>query len=250
MLLTPLEQFQIISLIPLTVFGLDFSFTNLILISLLILFFFNLLIYFSSKNNSFFFIPHICQIFLELLNELVSSLLYDNLNEKGEKYFPFVGLIFNFIVLVNLVGLIPYSFTVTSHLIITFLMSLSIFIGVNIIGIKLYKLQMLSLFLPANTSFGLSLLLVPIEFISYIFRPISLGLRLFANLMAGHTLLKVIIGFSWNMLILENFISYFHVIPLFLIVILFGLELGVALIQAYVFTILTCIYLNDSINLH
>jgi F-type H+-transporting ATPase subunit a len=109
---------------------------------------------------------------------------------------------------------------------------------------------MLSLFLPANTSFGLSLLLVPIEFISYIFRPISLGLRLFANLMAGHTLLKVIIGFSWNMLILENFISYFHVIPLFLIVILFGLELGVALIQAYVFTILTCIYLNDSINLH
>ena len=98
---------------------------------------------------------------------------------------------------------------------------------------------MLSLFLPANTSFGLSLLLVPIEFVSYIFKPISLGVRLFANLMAGHTLLKVIIGFSWSMLILENFMSYFHVIPLFLIVILFGLELGVALIQAYVFTILT-----------
>jgi F-type H+-transporting ATPase subunit a len=109
---------------------------------------------------------------------------------------------------------------------------------------------MLSLFLPANTSFGLSLLLVPIEFVSYIFKPISLGVRLFANLMAGHTLLKVIIGFSWSMLILENFMSYFHVIPLLLIVILFGLELGVALIQAYVFTILTCIYLNDSINLH
>jgi F-type H+-transporting ATPase subunit a len=104
--------------------------------------------------------------------------------------------------------------------------------------------------LPANTSFGLSLLLVPIEFVSYIFKPISLGVRLFANLMAGHTLLKVIIGFSWSMLILENFMSYFHIIPLLLIVILFGLELGVALIQAYVFTILTCIYLNDSINLH
>ena len=89
-----------------------------------------------------------------------------------------------------------------------------------------------------------------IEFVSYIFKPISLGVRLFANLMAGHTLLKVIIGFSWSMLILENFMSYFHIIPLLLIVILFGLELGVALIQAYVFTILTCIYLNDSINLH
>lgn len=109
---------------------------------------------------------------------------------------------------------------------------------------------MLSLFLPANTSFGLALLLVPIEFVSYIFKPISLGVRLFANLMAGHTLLKVIVGFSWTMVLLENFMSYFHVIPLLLIVILFGLELGVALIQAYVFTILACIYLNDSINLH
>jgi len=109
---------------------------------------------------------------------------------------------------------------------------------------------MLSLFLPANTSFGLALLLVPIEFVSYIFKPISLGVRLFANLMAGHTLLKVIVGFSWTMVLLENYMSCFHVIPLLLIVILFGLELGVALIQAYVFTILACIYLNDSINLH
>jgi F-type H+-transporting ATPase subunit a len=109
---------------------------------------------------------------------------------------------------------------------------------------------MLSLFIPANTAFGLALLLVPIELLSYVFKPISLGVRLFANLMAGHTLLKVIIGFSWSMLVLENFMSYFHIIPLLLIVILFGLELGVALIQAYVFTILTCIYLNDSINLH
>ena len=231
MLLTPLEQFQIISLIPITLFGLDFSFTNLMLISFLVLIFFNLLIFFSSKNNGFFFIPHVWQLLLEILNELISSLLYDNLNEEGEKFFPFIGLIFNFIILVNLIGLIPYSFTVTSHLIITFTMSLSIFIGVN-------------------SSFGLSLLLVPVEFVSYMFRPISLGVRLFANLMAGHTLLKVIIGFSWSMLVLENFMSYFHIIPLLLIVILFGLELGVALIQAYVFTILTCIYLNDSINLH
>jgi len=129
-------------------------------------------------------------------------------------------------------------------------MSLSIFIGVNIICVKIYKAHMLSLFLPANTSFGLALLLVPIEFVSYIFKPISLGVRLFANLMAGHTLLKVIIGFSWSMILLENIISFFHIIPLLVIVLLFGLELGVALIQAYVFTILTCIYLNDSINLH
>lgn len=109
---------------------------------------------------------------------------------------------------------------------------------------------MLSLFIPANTSFGLALLLVPIEFVSYIFKPISLGVRLFANLMAGHTLLKVIVGFAWSMLLLEDFLSFAHVFPLLVLVILMGLELAVALIQAYVFTILTCIYLNDSINLH
>jgi len=205
---------------------------------------------FHQKIIVFFFIPHNWQTLIEIISETSSSLLYDNINEKGEKYFPFISLIFYFIILVNLIGLVPYSFTVTSHLIITFTMSLSIFIGVNIICVKIYKAHMLSLFLPSNTSFGLSLLLVPIEFVSYIFKPISLGVRLFANLMAGHTLLKVIIGFSWSMILLENILSFFHIIPLLVIVILFGLELGVALIQAYVFTILTCIYLNDSINLH
>ena len=176
--------------------------------------------------------------------------MFDNVNVEGEKYFPLISVIFFFVVLVNLIGLAPYSFTVTSHLIVTVTMSFSIFIGINIICIKNYKMHMLSLFLPSNTSFGLALLLVPIEFVSYIFKPISLGVRLFANLMAGHTLLKVIIGFSWSMLMLENVVSIFHFIPFLVVVILYGLELGVALIQAYVFTILTCIYLNDGINLH
>ena len=108
---------------------------------------------------------------------------------------------------------------------------------------------MLSVFLPANTSFFLALLLVPIELISYIFKPISLGVRLFANLMAGHTLLKVIVGFAWGLLMLEDVMAVLHVVPLLILVLLMGLELGVALIQAYVFTVLTCIYLNDSINL-
>ena len=124
-----------------------------------------------------------------------------------------------------------------------------VLIGVVIIGVQKHKINMLSIFLPANTPFGLGLLLVPIELISYIFKPISLGVRLFANLMAGHTLLKVIVGFAWSMLLLEDFISILHLIPLLVLVILMGLELGVAMIQAYVFTVLTCIYLNDSINL-
>ena len=155
-----------------------------------------------------------------------------------------------FILLNNLIGLVPYSFTVTSHLIVTFTLSFSIFIGVNIIAYNHHKINMLSLFIPANTSFALALILVPIEFVSYIAKPISLGVRLFINLMAGHTLLKVIVGFSWSMLLLEDVISLIHIVPLIILVILMGLELGVALIQAYVFTVLTCIYLNDSINLH
>ena len=251
MLFTPLEQFQIISLFSIKLFCLDFSVTNLFLINILVLVSFIVLILFMSSNDkTFFFIPNNWQTLLETVYETVSQLLFDNLNLNGEKYFPFISVLFLYILLVNLIGLVPYSFTVTSHLIVTFALSFSIFIGVNIICVKLHKFEMLSLFIPSNTSFGLALLLVPIEFVSYIFKPISLGVRLFANLMAGHTLLKVIVGFAWSMLLLEDFLSFFHIVPLLILILLVGLELGVAVIQAYVFTILTCIYLNDSINLH
>ena len=251
MLLTPLEQFQIISLFSVKLFSLDFSFTNLFLINVIVLAVFSLLISFISADDStFFFVPNNWQTLIETVFETVSQLLFDNINIKGEKYFPFISVLFLFILLVNLVGLVPYSFTITSHLIVTFTLSFSIFIGVNIICVKIHKFEMLSLFIPSNTSFGLALLLVPIEFVSYIFKPISLGVRLFANLMAGHTLLKVIVGFSWSMLLLDDVLSFFHVAPLLVLVILMGLELAVAVIQAYVFTILTCIYLNDAVNLH
>jgi ATP synthase subunit 6 len=255
--LTPSEQFQIISFFSLKLFCLDFSFTNLILINSIVLGIYVVFVYCLSKARgevgdfpSLSFIPNNWQTLIELIYETVAQLLFDNLNIEGEKYFPFVSVIFTFILFSNLIGLIPYSFTITSHLIVTFTLSFSIFIGVNIICIKKYKFHMLSLFIPANTSFGLALLLVPIEFVSYIFKPISLGVRLFANLMAGHTLLKVIVGFSWSMLLLENYLSVVHIVPLLVLILLVGLELGVAVIQAYVFTILTCIYLNDSINLH
>ena len=251
MLLTPLEQFQIISLFSIKLFCFDFSFTNLLLINLIVLVLFSNLVKFTlSDKNSFFIIPSNWQTLIETVYETVSQLLFDNLNIEGEKYFPFISVLFLFILLVNLIGLIPYSFTITSHLIVTFTFSFSIFIGVNIICLNIHKFEILSLFIPSNTSFGLALLLVPIEFVSYIFKPISLGVRLFANLMAGHTLLKVIVGFSWSMLLLEDILSFFHIVPLMILVILMGLELGVAIIQAYVFTILSCIYLNESINLH
>lgn len=255
MLFTPLEQFQIISIFPIKFLCLDFSLTNLMLVNVIILFLMGFVVsLISSKpgganKESFFLVPGVWQAFFEMVYETVCQLVYDNLNLDGEKYLPYISTLFTFILFNNLIGLVPYSFTVTSHLIVTFSLSLSIFIGVIIIGCQRHKVYMLSIFLPANTSFFLALLLVPIELVSYIFKPISLGVRLFANLMAGHTLLKVIVGFSWSLLMLEDLLSLAHIIPLLILVLLMGLELGVAIIQAYVFTVLTCIYLNDSINL-
>lgn len=256
MLLTPLEQFQIIKLLPLVFLGLDFSVTNFLIINILTLGFFISIVYcFSLKQNkinqtAFFLIPNSWQVCVETLYDVVSQLLFDNVNIEGEIYFPYISMIFSFIIFNNLMGLTPYSFTITSHIIVTFTLSFSIFIGINIIGFKKHSFKMLSLIIPANSTITLALVLVPIEFVSYIAKPISLGVRLFINLMAGHTLLKVIVGFAWSMLLLEDLVAIIHLVPLLLLVVLMGLELCVALIQAYVFTILTCIYLNDSIHLH
>jgi len=210
---------------------------------------------FSSNANylgesPFYVVPNTWQIFVETLYDIVSQLLFDNLNSKGEKYFPYISMVFVFILLSNLSGLVPYTFTVTSHIIVTFTLSFSIFMGVNIIGAQKHGFNMLSLIIPANSSFAVALIMVPIEFISYLARPVSLGVRLFINLMAGHTLLKVILGFAWSMLLLENIMLLFHVVPLIILVVLMALELAVALIQAYIFTILVCIFLNDGVNLH
>ena len=249
----PLEQFQILLLIPLKLSSLDFSITNFFFFFLLCLLSIVFIIYCNnssfefdnSKDDSFYLISNSWQKSLAIITEISAQLVNDIITNNKEKYFPFISMLLNYILLHNLIGLIPYSFTTTSHLIITFTISFSVFIGINIITIQKYKMKTFSLFLPSNTTFFLALLLIPIEFISYIAKPISLGVRLFINLMAGHSLLKVIVGFSWSMLLLENFTSFGLVVPMIVLVILFGLELGVALIQAYVFVILTCIYIQD-----
>jgi ATP synthase subunit 6 len=256
-MLAPLEQFKLVALLPLNFLTIDFSITNVIIMSFIFLvsFIFFLFFFKSYKTNSNFFyfyhIPNLTQSFMEILNKTSIQLIYSNLNKSGEKFYPYVCSLFLFILFSNLVGLIPYTFTLTSHLLITFFLSFSVFIGVNVIGFEKHNFALFSLIIPANSSLILALVLVPIEFVSYLSKPISLGVRLFINIMAGHTLLKVILGFSWSLLLIDGlFYFILHLIPLCLLVVLMGLELGVALIQAYVFTILTCIYLNDSINLH
>lgn len=253
----PLEQFNLTALLPMIFLNVDLSLTNFIVTSFILLFFSLVFSFILKKyqvnSNSFYFyhVPTIGQFVFEFFGKMTIQLVYSNLNKKGEKYYPYVCNLFFFILVCNLAGLIPYSFTITSHLIITFFLSFSVFIGVNLIGFDKHNFALASLIIPANSTITLSLVLVPIEFVSYLAKPLSLGIRLFINLMAGHTLLKVIFGFSWGLILIDNlFYFILHLIPLFLLILLMGLELSVALIQAYVFTILTCIYLNDSVNLH
>ena len=252
MVYSPLDQFKIAPLISLQIAGFDISATNFLLVSLLTLFVLQSFIYLMKEPNtaSFFVIPSGWQNLIEKIYALVTQLLSDIITTGSEKYFPFAVVLFMFIMSNNLIGLVPYSFTTTSHITLTFFLSFSIFVAMNIIGFQRHGLEYFSLFLPAGTGFYLALLLVPIEFISYVAKPISLGVRLFINLMAGHSLLKVIVGFSWNILLVENLKSIVFIFPLLILVLLMGLELGVALIQAYVFITLTAIYLNDSEALH
>jgi ATP synthase subunit 6 len=252
MVFSPLDQFKIAPLFSIQFAGIDISITNFLLVSLLTLFVLQIFVFLmkDAATSSFFIAPSGWQNLLEKLYALVTQLLSDIITTGSEKYFPFMSVLFMFILTNNLIGMVPYSFTTTSHITLTFFLSFSIFIAMNIIGFQKHGVELFSLFLPANTGFFLALLLVPIELISYIAKPISLGVRLFINLMAGHSLLKVIVGFSWNMLLVQNLKGIMFIFPLLILVLLMGLELGVALIQAYVFITLTAIYLNDSEALH
>ena len=244
---SPLEQFEIVPIIsfilPSKLIITNSSFF-LILTIIIVLFYFKLTVNYST------IIPNRWQALTEMTYEFIQNMLYEALHEKGNKFFPIIFTIFVFIFSCNLLGMIPYTFTVTSHIIFTFGLGMVIFIGINIIGIKKHGLHFFSLFLPPGAPLSLALLLVPIELVSYVFRVIALSVRLFANMMAGHTLVKILSGFAWTMLSVGGVLAIASVVPFGVVLALTGLEIGVACLQAYVFTILLCIYLNDAINLH
>lgn len=249
---SPLDQFEILPILYLNLGFADFTITNVNVI-LALIFFFLISLYFLIINIKDYTISIQLNNWSTLFNtiyNLVKDLIVNNIGIKGAKFFPLVFSIFIYIVCLNLIGLIPYSYTITSHLIVTFALALFTFIGINIITARYHGLEMFSLFLPSGTSLALAFLLVPIELISYVFKPVSLSIRLFANMMAGHTLLKVIAGFAYTMMGLSGILFFVHYVPLFILIPLFLLELGVSLIQAFVFSVLICIYLNDAINLH
>jgi ATP synthase subunit 6 len=247
-IISPLEQFEINPIIQLGLSWLDFSITNstiTLLIGLGILITLTNLIF--KKAN---FIPTRWQTLLEYWYQFNKQLVKDQIGEKGIPYFPLIFSVFSFIVLSNLMGMIPYSFTITTHLVITLSLSILIFVGVTILGFLHHGFHFLKIFLPSGAPLILAPLLIIIEGISYFARVISLAVRLTANMMAGHTLLKIISLFAWKMVLAGGLLSIAASIPLISLFLLIGLELAIAILQAYVFTVLTCAYLNDCINLH
>jgi F-type H+-transporting ATPase subunit a len=239
----PMTQFNVHRIGPeIKIGAFDISFTNaslfMIISSIAILLIFKI----GSKKNSL--IPNKIQLLAELSYTFVSKMISDTAGSKAKPYFAFIFSLFMFVLFCNMFGMIPYTFTVTSHIIVTFVLASFIFIGVTVIGFIKHGFGYLKLFVPSGVPAVLLPLIVVIEIISYLSRPVSLSVRLFANMMAGHTMMKVFGGFVISLGIIGGWL------PLSFSVALTGLEILVAFLQAYVFAILTCIYLNDALNLH
>ena len=238
----PLQQFEVKTLIPIHLGGVDASFTNAGMFMMFAVAGVATFLMLSMRGRAL--VPTRWQSMAELSYEFIAGMVRDNVGSEGRKYFPFIFSLFMFILFANLIGLLPYSFTFTSHIIVTFAMAITVFLGVTVIGIVRHKLHFLSFFLPAGVPKIMAPILVPIEIVSYLSRPVSLSIRLFANMMAGHTMMKVFAGFVIPLGFLGGWA------PLAVDVALTGFEFLVAFLQAYVFTILTCLYLNDAIHLH
>ena len=239
---SPLEQFVWKPFVPVEIGGVDVSFSNSSLFMTITVVVATLFLVLGMRRSAI--VPGRLQVAVELSYEFIAGLLRDTVGSEGRKYFPIVFTLFMFVLLGNLLGMVPYSFTFTSHIVVTFAMAIVIFIFVTILGFVKHGMHFFSFFAPPGTPVVMLPLLVPIEVISYLSRPISLSVRLFANMLAGHTLIKVIAGFIPALGVI------FGVLPLALVVALTGLEILIAFLQAYVFAILTCLYINDAIHLH
>ncbi len=239
----PMHQFNVYRIGPeINIAGIDISFTNaslfMVISALVILIF----LFFGTKNKQI--IPGKIQLIAEIFYNFIAKMISDTAGSKAKPYFPFIFSLFMFVLMCNMVGMLPYSFTVTSHIIVTLIMATFIFLAVTVIGFLKHGFKYLKIFVPSGVPTVLLPLITIIEIISYLSRPVSLSVRLFANMMAGHTMLKVFGGFVVSLGILGGWL------PLSFSVALTGLEILVAFLQAYVFAILTCIYLNDALNLH
>ena len=243
MSLNPMHQFEVYKVGPeISIGGINLSFTNssffMAISAILIL----TLLFFGTKKKAL--VPSKIQLITEMSYTFIGKMINDTAGSSAKAFFPFVFTLFMFVLFCNMVGMLPYSFTVTSHIIVTFALASVVFLGVTVIGFVKHGIKYLELFVPKGVPILLLPLIIVIEIISYLSRPVSLSVRLFANMMAGHTMLKVFGGFVISLGLLGGWL------PLGFSVALTGLEILVAFLQAYVFAILTCIYLNDALNLH
>lgn len=239
--LHPLEQFKIEPLIPIHIGGLDVSYTNSALFMTIAVILITSLLVLGTRRGAL--VPGRWQSVAEMSYEFVADMVETNAGHGAEPYFPFVFTLFMFVLFSNLLGLIPYSYTVTSQIIVTFALAAIVFIGVTIIGFVKHGAHFLRLFVPEGVPVILLLLLVPIELLSYFIRPFTLSIRLFANMLAGHTMLAIFGGFAAS-------VGLLAILPVALDVAILALEVLVAALQAYVFAILTCLYLRDALHLH
>jgi len=238
----PLAQFEVHPLLPLKFGHFDLSFTNASLWMFIAVGAICLLLGIGARKQAL--VPGRTQGVSEVLAEFVTGTIRDTAGEDALHYFPIIFTLFMFILFCNLGGMLPYSFTPTSHVIVTFAMAATVFTGVTLLAIiKHGPVKFIKFFLPHGVPWPMLIFMFPIELMSYMARPVSLGLRLAINMMVGHTLMKVIAGFVFMLGIWGAF-------PLVFLALFTGLEIGIALLQAYIFTILTCVYLNDALHLH
>ena len=249
---SPLDQFDIRDLISINapVLGnLNISLTNIamyLIIATLISFNFSIL-----STNLGKLISNSWSLFKETIYDTVHGIVTSQINNtKGQIFFPFIFSLFVFILSNNLIGMIPYSFASTSHFVLTFSLSFTVVLGATILGFQVHGIKFFSLFVPAGCPLGLLPLLVLIEFISYLARNVSLGLRLAANILSGHMLLNILSGFTYNIMTSGPLFLLLGLIPLIFIVAFSGLELAIAFIQAQVFVVLSCSYIKDGLELH
>lgn len=237
----PMKQFEVTPIVPIQVGALDLSFTNASLFMVLAIAGATAFLTLSMRGRAL--VPTRWQSVAEVMYEVIANMVRDNVGSGGRRYFPFIFTLFMFVLFANVLGMIPGSFTVTSHIIVTFALAAFIFVAVTIIGIVRHGTHFLSLFFPPGAPWWTGIILIPVEVVSYLSRPVSLSVRLFANMTVGHVLLKVIAGFVALM-------GIFGIVPFLFLIPLTALELGIAVLQAYIFTILTCVYLHDALHLH
>jgi F-type H+-transporting ATPase subunit a len=248
---SPLSQFEVLNLIGLNsplLGNMHISLTNISLYSLFILIIIIGLHLLGNNENNL--VPNKWSISLETSYASLSTMVRDQIGIQSEKYIPFIYSIFFFILIGNLISNIPYSFALTASGVVSLGLSLTIFIGVTILALSIHGIKFFSFFIPAGTPLGLVPLLVLIELVSYLARAVSLGVRLFANIVAGHTLLKILSTYLFKLFSGSLIIAIITLIPFAIFLALIGLELAVSFIQAFVFTLLVCSYLRDAIELH